>query len=316
MIRKLTTHASEEIRFYLCQRKFIDNIDPHVLYNTETIQYLWEVLWECLEGQNTNDLTLLERLTYRSKIIMWNWREIVDEAEDRGEGVEVSAEELASQRKRGSLDHNAHDEARPERRTSQAWRVKLKKAKKHRKMFPGFYRGELLAPSAPSIRRHNELIRKLLGKEQAKSVMQTRKHNGTEIQKTLFDNSSDSEDRTSSDTDESLFDDDDDDEGVGKWTSRRIRRKASSSLMQVVNLPNNSRSLHGSSSSDSRDGENSSSDDDEEENDAFDENSVRQDRRSTFGMKEEKKKSWSGIMRRRSVVARNLSGLGKALIGL
>lgn len=48
---------------------------------------------------------------------MWNWREIVDEAEDRGEGVEVSAEELASQRKRGSLDHNAHDEARPERRT-------------------------------------------------------------------------------------------------------------------------------------------------------------------------------------------------------
>ena len=316
MIRKLTTHASEEIRFYLCQRKFVDNIDPHVLYNTETIQYLWEVLWECLEGKNTNDLTLLERLTYRSKIIMWNWREIVDEAEDRGEGVEVSAEELASQRKRGSLDHNAYDEARPERRTSQAWRVKLKKAKKHRKMFPGFYRGELLAPSAPSIRRHNELIRKLLGKEQAKSVMQTRKHDGTEIQKTLFANSSDSEDRTSSDTDESLFDDEDDDEGAGKWTSRRIRRRASSSLMQAANLSNNSRSLHGSSSSDSRDGENSSSDDDEEKNDAFDENSVEQDRRSTFGMQEGKKKSWSGIMRRRSVVARNFQGLGRALIGL
>ena len=29
--RKMNMHASEEIRFYLCQRKFVDNIDPHVL---------------------------------------------------------------------------------------------------------------------------------------------------------------------------------------------------------------------------------------------------------------------------------------------
>ena len=220
--RKMNTHASEEIRFYLCQRKFVDNIDPHVLYNGETLQMLWEVLWECLEARKTNDMTLLERVNYRSPVIMWNWRDVIEEAEERGEGVEMTTEELMMDKKKGSIDHSAHAQYNNQgKSTGSHYYVKLKRTRKHRKMFPGFYRGEFLAPSGESISRHNKLIKKLLGEELSKSVLQNRQHNGVTpndptIRKTLFSGSDEHSSSSSSDEDDSSSEDEEGDDDGGK----------------------------------------------------------------------------------------------------
>jgi len=175
----------------------------------------------------------------------------------------------------------------------------LKRASKHRKMFPGFYRGELMAPSAHSIACHNQLIRKLLGKEQAKSVVQNRQHDGTGIQKTLFSSSDSSGDEKRSQSSESSTseDDDDDEFSKNKWSSDR-KNNNPSHLLRLA--------------SQEYDDAETSSDDDDSGGDTFD-STKSGNHRSTFGLEGEKK---SGILRRRSVVARGLAGFGKALIGM
>jgi hypothetical protein len=303
--RKLNTHASEEIRFYLCQRKFVDNIDPHVLYNSETLKLLWEVLWECLEARKTNELTVLERLNYRSKVIMWNWREVVDEAEMRGEGVEMTTEELMRDTRKGSLDHKAHEQFQQStRRTGAVIRVKLKRSKKHRKMFPGFYRGELMAPSAHSIATHNQLIRKLLGKDRAKSVLQTRKHDGTTVQTTLFSSSEDSdqvEEKSDSSSVSSSSEEEDNEHGSRRMAGKIKRQQSARGTTRVSSANFNRRQMADD------DQENSS---DEE----YDTSIRRQDTmkgRSSFG--EPKLRQSVLRVRRLSSVARSLQGFGKAM---
>merc|ERR1711871_367973 len=66
-------------------------------------------------------------------------------------------------RRMGAKDHSAHDKMSIKRSKSLSFEAKLKRAHRHRKMFPQFYRGELLAPSAESIESHNKLIKILLG---------------------------------------------------------------------------------------------------------------------------------------------------------
>ena len=286
---------------------------------------LWEVLWECLEARKTNDMSLLERVNYRSDVIMWTWRDLIEEAELRGEGVERTTEELMVDKKKGAIDQSAHQNYARIGGTGGAaaggtqYRVKLRRSTKHRKMFPGFYRGELLAPSAESISRHNKLIRKLLGEELSKSVMQTRQHDGVEIRKTLFSESdSDSEsDRHNSSSSSSSSSSEDDGEGSGesggsgggrgrRKKKTKVRRRESTLRAKSGKKKSNNQRSHANS----YDGENTS--DEDSDGGAGSEDTEK----STFGTPRNARGSVTKGRRRRSVVVRNLAGFGKALIGM
>ena len=313
--RKVNTHASEEIQFYLCQRKFIDNIDPHVLYNRETLQMLWEVLWECLEPRKTNDMTLLERLNYRSKVIMWNWRDVVADAEKRGEGVEMTTAELMMDKKKGTSDLSAHQQYYNSGNAGGTYYfVKLRRCTKHRKMFPHFYRGELLAPSADSISKHNKLIKKLLGEELSKTVVQNRKHNGI-IQQRLFPASeSDSSSSSSPSSPSSSSSSEDEEENRKshedkniKWIKQYQSKGGGSNKSNQKDRSVGYETERQRSISYDDDGAETSSESDGDSNriNMMDSAAGRSSMISS-----------SRPRRKRSVVARNLAGFGKALIGI
>ncbi len=387
--RKFQTHASEEIRFYLCQPKFISNIRPKVLYNMETLRLLWELLWNCLEAHKTADMRLIDRINYRSELIMWSYREIaagvdpttnihgagaLDGAENAGAGgnAQAAAPVVLKTgqmdrygRRMGAKDHSAHDIMSIKRSKSLSFEVKLKRANRHRKMFPQFYRGELMAPSAESIKSHNALIKKLLGNDVSDEILQTRKHDGTGLFRgPLFDNASNSDSDTAADAEiargkdtnrrsallaatksddmgssssdtgdsddlSSLDSQDSSDDGGGgpsTWRSRndteaaerrrqekRQRRKAKRSakkkrqnVVQKLELPSAERDGDATSSSESSD----------YASDASDETARSSALMESMGLAGSgtsgKKKSFLG--RRRSVMARNVVGIGRALL--
>jgi hypothetical protein len=333
--RKLEVHASEEIRFYLCQSKFINNIDPDVLYNAETLRLLWEILWECLEANKTGDMTVLERINYRSSVLMWSWKEVTGkmghpgEPEVTGDRHPESGALLNPRKKKGAIDHRAHEQINqvpPEIE----YIVKLWRSKKHRKMFPTFYRGDLVAPSAESIASHNRLILNLLGDmSAAERVMQTVDHDGTVIRKAGdgYSSSSSSSSSSSLNTSEESYSSYSSDSGDSlsegnhtsddEVTSKRRRRKRQSRLRREKRKTRKITQLQlsGSDGSDGSDASHSSGSDEYGDLEKTTENisrAISMTGLSSVPLSARGRKRASG--RRRSVVARGLVGFGKALL--
>ena len=318
--RKLQIHASEEIRFYLCQQKFINNIDPNHLYNSETLRLLWEILWECLEASKTGDMTVLERINYRSNVIMWSYKQVtgkLDSAEPLVTGNQdpETGALLEGRKKRGAIDHRAHEQvnAIP---SALEYVANMWRSTKHRKMFPGFYRGALMAPSAESIELHNNLIQKLLGETSAAvSIMQTVNHDGTVINAGRLSSSSlssssplnsseESYSSYSSDSYDSVSEESDSDTKHSKSRrSRRMNRKLRKK--QKWPVMENMERMAGDYSSESDASHSSESDESEG-------SILRKVTMRGLSSLPSARKSMKG--RRRSVVARGLVGFGKALL--
>jgi hypothetical protein len=330
--RKLEVHASEEIRFYLCQNKFVNNIDPNVLYNAETLRLLWEILWECLEANKTGDMTVLERINYRSSVLMWSWKELTGkighaEPEVTGDRHPRTGALLHIRRRKGAIDHRAHEQINqipPEIE----YTVNLWRSNKHRKMFPTFYRGDLVAPSADSIASHNQLILKLLGDASAaKQVMQTVDRDGTVIRRSGDGYSSSSSSSSSLNTSEESYSSYSSDSGDDlsenghssddSETSKRRRRKRQSRLRREQHKARKITQLQLSGSDDNNsDASLSSESDVDGDLDQTMENNISRaismTGLSSIPLSARGRKRAS--TRRRSVVARGLVGFGKALL--